>query len=143
MASLNKVMLIGNIGQDIELKYTQSGQPITTLSIATSETFTRDNERITKTEWHKAVVFGKLAEICSKFLKKGSMIYLDGSLSTRKWQDKNGVDRYTTEILAQSVKFLGKKDDNQDGAKKTDNANENSSDYENIQATDYNEIVPF
>jgi single-strand DNA-binding protein len=111
MASLNKAMLIGNLGKDPEMKYMPSGKAVVNFSIATSEQWKDKNsgEKQEKTEWHNIVVFDKLAEICGKYLKKGSTVYIEGKLQTRKWTDKNGVDRYTTEILAHEMKMMGGK----------------------------------
>lgn len=101
MSSLNNVQLIGNLGRDPEIRHTNSGDPVAQLSVATSEKWTDRNsgEKREKTEWHRVVVFGKLAGICEQYLRKGSKVYLSGKLTTRKWQDQNGQDRYTTEVV--------------------------------------------
>ena len=108
MSFVNKVTIMGNLGQDPELKNTNSGQAVATMSVATNEKWKdksgQDQER---TEWHRVQVWGKTAENCAKYLKKGSKIYAEGKLQTRSWDDKDGVKRYTTEIVAQSVQFLG------------------------------------
>lgn len=110
---LNKVMLIGRLGRDPELRYTQNGSPVTTLNIATDEAYTdKDGNRVERTEWHRVVVFQRQAENCATYLSKGSLAYVEGSLQTRKWQDQQGQDRYTTEIKAQRVQFLDRKGDN-------------------------------
>lgn len=110
MANLNKVLLVGRIGRDIELKYTQAGSAIANLSIATDESYTgQDGNKVQKTEWHRVVVYGKQAENCANYLHKGSMIFVEGSLSTRKWQNKQGQDQYVTEVKAQRVLFLESK----------------------------------
>ncbi|WP_343192566.1 single-stranded DNA-binding protein [Buchnera aphidicola (Taiwanaphis decaspermi)] len=98
---INKVILIGNLGQDPDVRYMPNGKAVTNLTVATSENWKdkKTGERKEKTEWHKIVIFGKLAEIAGQYLKKGSQVYLEGSLQTRKWQDQNGNDRYTTEII--------------------------------------------
>ena len=107
---LNKVMIIGRLGRDPELRYTQSGMPVCNMSIATDESYVdRDGNKVEKAEWHSVVVFQKQAENCANYLGKGSMVYVEGSLQTRKWQDKQGQDRYSTEIKAQFVKFLNRK----------------------------------
>jgi len=98
---VNKVILIGNVGNDPDVKYTQNGGAVTNLTIATSETW-RDKatgEQRDKTEWHRVVLFGKTAEIAGEYIRKGSKVYIEGQLQTRKWQDKDGVDRYTTEVV--------------------------------------------
>ncbi|MFV0422210.1 single-stranded DNA-binding protein [Oleidesulfovibrio sp.] len=110
--SLNKVMIIGRLGADPELKYTQSGTPVARLRIATSETYTdREGNRQETTEWHTVVVFQRQAENCANYLSKGSMVYVEGSITTRQWQDKDGQNRYATEIKGQRVQFLDRKSD--------------------------------
>ena len=108
---LNKVQIIGRLGRDPELRYSQSGPPVCTLSVATDEGYTdRDGKKVERTEWHRVVLYSKAAENCNQFLKKGSLVYVEGSLQTRKWQDQQGQDRFSTEIKAQRVQFLDKKD---------------------------------
>ena len=113
MASVNKVILIGNLGRDPELKSMPSGQPVANFSIATSEKWKDKSTGETKeqTEWHNIIMFGKLAEIAGQYLKKGSSVFIEGRLQTRKWQDKTGQDRYTTEIIANEMKMLGSRGD--------------------------------
>ena len=107
---LNKVMIIGRLGRDPELKYTPSGMPIANLNIATDESYVdKDGNKVDRTEWHRVVVFQRAAENCSNFLGKGSLVFVEGSLQTRKWQDQQGQDRYTTEIKANRVQFLDRK----------------------------------
>ena len=106
--AINKVILIGNLGKDPEVRYSPSGQAVCNLSIATSESWTDKNgQKQEKTEWHRVVVFSKLAELCAQYLQKGRQAYIEGKLQTRSWQDKDGQTRYTTEVVAQSVQFLG------------------------------------
>jgi single-strand DNA-binding protein len=108
MASINKVILIGNLGADPETRYTASNDAVTNIRIATTETWKdKSGEKQERTEWHNVVFFGKLAEIAGEYLKKGRQVYVEGSLRTRKWQDKNGQDRYTTEVVASDMKMLG------------------------------------
>jgi single-strand DNA-binding protein len=108
MGSVNKVILVGNLGADPELKYTTSNRPVCNLSIATNEVWKdKAGEKQERVEWHRVNVWGDQAENCHKFLAKGRMVYLEGKLQTRKWQDKEGKDRYTTEIVADRVVFLG------------------------------------
>ena len=110
MASVNKVILVGNLGKDHEIRYMTSGDAVCNFSIATSESWKDKNgEKIEKTEWHNISTFKKLAEICGEYLKKGSSVYIEGKLQTRKWQDKEGKDRYTTEIIADRMQMLGGK----------------------------------
>ncbi len=101
---VNKVILIGNLGNDPDVRYTPNGSAVANLSVATSESWKDRNTGQTqeKTEWHRVVIFGKLAEIAQQFLRKGSKVYLEGKLQTRKWQDQQGQDRYTTEIVVDS-----------------------------------------
>ena len=115
MASVNRVILIGNLGKDPETRYAPSGDAVTNITVATTETWKdkATGEKREATEWHRVVFFGKLAEIAGQYLKKGSQVYLEGKLKTRKWQDKDGADRYTTEINADEMKMLGGKGDGQ------------------------------
>ena len=101
MAGINKVILVGNLGAKPEVKYASNGNAITNLSVATSESWTDKNtgQKQEKTEWHRVSLFGKLAEIAGQYLDKGSKVYVEGKLQTRKWQDKSGADRYTTEVV--------------------------------------------
>ena len=106
---LNKVMLIGNLGADPEIRYTGSGSAVANVSLATAESW-RDREsgeQQERTEWHRVVFFSRLAEIVSEYLRKGSQIYVEGRIQTRKWQDRDGNDRYTTEIVANEMQMLG------------------------------------
>jgi single-strand DNA-binding protein len=108
MASLNKVFLIGNLGKDPEIRYTQTSQAVANFSIATTDTWNdKQGERQERTEWHNIVVWGKQAENCAEYLKKGRPVHVEGRLQTRTWEDKNGQKRYTTEIVADRVTFLG------------------------------------
>lgn len=108
MSSLNKVMLIGHTGDDVKMHYFEGGGCIGRFPLATNETYTNKttNERITNTEWHNIIVRNKAAEICEKYLKKGDMIYVEGRIKTRKWQDESGMDRYSTEIQCTDFTFL-------------------------------------
>ena len=108
MASINKVILIGNLGRDPELRYTQSGQAVANFSLATTDRFSnREGERQERTEWHRVTVWGKTAENCAQYLNKGRSVYVEGRLQTREWEDKEGQKRRTTEVIAQTVQFLG------------------------------------
>jgi len=107
-ASVNKVILVGNLGQDPEVRYTPSGSAVANFSIATNESWKgKDGQDQERTEWHKIVVWGKQAENCGEYLSKGRTVYIEGRLQTRDWTDKEGVKRYTTEIVANTVQFLG------------------------------------
>ncbi len=112
MASVNKVILVGNLGADPETRYAPSGDAICNIRLATTESWKdkQSGERREATEWHRVTFYGKLAEIAGQYLKKGSQVYIEGSLRTRKWQDQNGQDRYTTEIRADEMKMLGSRD---------------------------------
>ena len=106
---INKVILVGNVGKDPETRYMPNGKAVTNFSIATSDGWTdkQTGDKQERTEWHNVVLFEKLAEIASQYLRKGSQVYIEGSLRTRKWQDKEGKDRYTTEIVGREMQMLG------------------------------------
>jgi len=106
---VNKAILIGNLGADPELRSTSSGTPVANFRIATSETYTtREGQRETRTEWHRIVTFGRLAEICGQYLKKGKQVYVEGRIQTRDWEDQSGNKRYTTEIVCNQMQMLGR-----------------------------------
>ena len=108
MASVNKVILIGNLGKDPETRYMSNGEAVTNITLATTDTWKdRNGEKQEKTEWHRVTFYRKLAEIAGEYLKKGRPVYVEGRLETRKWTDKSGADRYTTEIIANEMKMLG------------------------------------
>jgi len=120
--SVNKVILLGNLGKDPEVRYMTSGEAITTITLATSENWKdKSGEKQEKTEWHRIVFFGKLAEIAGEYLKKGRQVYVEGKLQTRKWQDKEGQDRYTTEIVAKEMTLLGGKSSSADSFEVVEN----------------------
>jgi single-strand DNA-binding protein len=108
---VNKVILVGNLGKDPETRYMPSGSAVTNLTLATSESWKdkQSGEQQERTEWHKVAMFGRLAEIAAEYLRKGSQVYIEGKLRTRKWQDKEGKDRWTTEIVADEMQMLGSK----------------------------------
>jgi len=112
MASINKVILIGNLGRDPELRYTPSGSAVCNVSLATTRNWkNRDSgDKVEETEWHRVVFYDRLAEIAGEYLKKGRPVYVEGRLKTRKWQDKEGRDTYTTEIIAEQMQLLGGRD---------------------------------
>ena len=108
MAGVNKVILVGNLGRDPEIRYTPGGQAVANFTLATSESFNnREGKREERTEWHRIVVWGKTAENCAQYLSKGRTVYIEGRLQTREWEDKEGQKRRTTEVVAQTVQFLG------------------------------------
>jgi single-strand DNA-binding protein len=107
MAGINKVILVGNLGKDPEVRHTPNGQAVANFSVATSESWTdKGGQKQERTEWHRVVAWGKLAELCGKYLSKGRQCYIEGKLQTRAWDDKDGGKRYTTEIIASTVQFL-------------------------------------
>jgi len=108
---INKVILVGNLGGDPEVRYTPAGAAVANLTVATSETWKDkvNGERKEKTEWHRVILFNRLGEIAGEYLKKGSKVYIEGRLQTRKWQDKSGADRYTTEIIGSELQMLDSK----------------------------------
>ena len=111
MASLNKVLLIANLGKDPEVRYTASGTAVASFSLATSEKIkNKGGEWEERTEWHNVILWGRLAEIAGEYLSKGKTVYIEGRLQTRKWQDKDGKDRYTTEIVGEKMQMLSRKD---------------------------------
>src|SRR5210317_1652265 len=103
---VNKVILIGNLGADPEVRYAQNGTAVANFRIATTETWKKEGEKEEQTEWHRVVTFGRLAEICGEYLSKGSKVYIEGRIQTRKWEDRDGNPRYTTEIVAREMKML-------------------------------------
>jgi single-strand DNA-binding protein len=109
MASINKVILIGNLGRDPEVRYTPNGAAICNITIATSRNWKDKNtgDKVEETEWHRVVFYDRLAEIAGEYLKKGRPVYVEGRLKTRKWQDKDGKDNYTTEVVAENMQLLG------------------------------------
>lgn len=153
---INKVILIGNLGQDPEVKYMPSGDAVANISIATSESWKDKNtgEKKEKTEWHRVAIFGKTAEIAGEYLRKGSKVYIEGQLQTRKWQDQNGQDRYTTEVVIRpfngSMQMLGGKGEQganqnhspqQQPAPRPQNQQEPQQQYSDMP--DFDESIPF
>lgn len=117
MSGLNKVMLLGNLGADPEVKYTSSGSSVCNFTLATSDSWTdKSGKKQDKTEWHRIVVWSKLAELCGEYLSKGRQVFLEGKIQTRSWEDREGNKRYTTEIVASDVKFISvpKKENSED-----------------------------
>lgn len=119
MAGINKVIIVGNLGNDPEIRTMPNGEMIANIGVATSESWTDKNsgEKKTQTEWHRIVIYRKLAEIAAQYLHKGSQVYVEGRLKTRKWQDSNGQDRYTTEIQGDNLQMLGGRQDEPKQAK--------------------------
>ncbi len=112
MASVNKAIIVGNLGRDPEMRYTQNNTPVATFSVATTDQWSDKNgERQERTEWHRVVAWARLAEICGQYLQKGKQVYIEGRLQTREWEDKTGQKRYTTEIVAREMQMLGRAGD--------------------------------
>ena len=118
MASINKVILIGNLGKDPEVRYTPNGAAICNITLATTRSWKNKDsgDKVEETEWHRVVFYDRLAEIAGEYLKKGRPVYVEGRLKTRKWQDKEGVDKYTTEIVADNMQLLGGREGGEPGA---------------------------
>lgn len=113
MSSLNKAMIIGRLGADPDVRYTQSNTAVATMNVATNERYTDSNgEKKERTEWHRVVAWGRLAEICQQYVKKGSLVYFEGPIQTREWEDKEGQKRYTTEVKALTMQMLDSRDGN-------------------------------
>lgn len=114
MAGVNKAIVVGNLGADPEVRSTQSGTQVATFNVATTETYNDSSgQRQERTEWHRIVAFGRLGEICGQYLHKGKQVYIEGRIQTRKWQDKDGHDRWTTEIVCREMQMLGRAGDGQ------------------------------
>ena len=115
MAGVNKVILVGNLGKDPEVKYLDNGVAVANFSLATTENYkNKEGEKVSQTEWHNIVLWRGLAEIAEKYLKKGASVYIEGKIKTRKWEDKDGVTRYNTEILTDNMTMLGGKRDSKE-----------------------------
>lgn len=147
MASVNKAIIVGNLGQDPELKYSASGDAIVNFSVATTESWKDKNtgEKKEQTEWHRCVAYRKLAEIIGQYVKKGSSIYIEGKLKTRKWEDKNGVERYTTEIVVDEMQMLGGKQEGgqQQSAPRQQEPQRNAQGAQRPSFEDLSDDIPF
>lgn len=148
---VNKVILIGNLGRDPEVRYSPNGQAIANVTLATSESWKDKNsgEKQERTEWHRVVFFGRLAEIAGEYLKKGAQIYVEGRLQTRKWQDKDGNDRYTTEVVATEMQMLGPRGggagvaNDSPGLEQGEAAAARSATAKNATGADFDDDIPF
>ena len=140
MAGINKVIIVGNLGNDPEIRTMPNGEAVANISVATSEAWTDKNtgERREVTEWHRIVFYRKLAEICGQYLKKGAQVYIEGRLRTRKWQDQNGQDRYTTEIQGDVMQMLGTRPQSADGAN-----NPQPMPQQDASASAFDDSIPF
>lgn len=137
---INKVILIGNVGKDPEVRHLDSGVAVASFPLATSETYkNKENQKVTNTEWHNIVVWRGLADVAEKYVKKGNPLYIEGKIRTRSWDDKDGVKRYTTEIVADNMQMLGTKQSNEEAASAPENIS--TEDIENIPAED--DDLPF
>ena len=140
MSSVNKALIIGNLGQDPEIKYTQSGSTVANLSVATSERWKDKNtgEQKEQTEWHRVVVFGRLAEIAEQYLKKGSKVFIEGKIQTRDWEDAEGNKKYTTEVVAREMTMLDSRASTDSSASSSDNSAKDTAKDDNFE-----EDIPF
>lgn len=134
---LNKVILIGRLGANPETRFSQNGSQVTTIRLATTRMDKKDGQKQEETEWHRVVFYQKLAEVVSTYLKKGDSIYLEGRIKTKKWQDNNGLDRYTTEIIAETMNMLGGKNIPQNGTDREEMKKSQN------QEPDYDLEIPF
>lgn len=140
MAGINKVIIVGHLGNDPEMRSMPNGEAVANISVATSEAWTDKNtgERREVTEWHRIIFYRKLAEICGQYLKKGAQVYIEGRLRTRKWQDQNGQDRYTTEIQGDVMQMLGTRPQSADGAN-----NSQPMPQQDASANAFDDSIPF
>lgn len=144
MAGINKVIIVGRLGNDPEVKTLSSGQSVARFSIATSESWTgKDEQRQERTEWHRVVVWNKLAELCGKYLTKGRQVYAEGRLQTSSWEDQQGQKRYTTEVIANTVEFLGSRDQQPQPTQVGSNATTSTQDFGAEPSFDGAEEMPF
>ncbi len=144
MSGVNKVILIGRLGKDPEVKAIGSGQTVARLTVATSETWVKDGQKQEKTEWHNITVWGKLAEICGKHLSKGRQVYIEGKLQTRSWEDQNGQKRYATDVVASTVQFLGAAGESTSrGSSNSSNDEYNFQDFGPEPSFNSNDEIPF
>jgi single-strand DNA-binding protein len=139
MAGINKVILVGNLGKDPEVRTLENGAKVANFTLATSESYkNREGQRVTQTEWHNIVLWRGLAEIAEKYLRKGNQVYIEGKIKTRSWDDKDGVKRYTTEILGDNLTMLGSRRDSEENA-----AAPSENDAPDSDAGEENDDLPF
>lgn len=148
MSGVNKVIILGNLGNDPDVKYMPNGDAVVNLSVATSETWKdkQSGEKREKTEWHRIVIFRKLGEIAANYLKKGSKVYLEGKLQTRKWQGQDGTDRYTTEIVANQMQMLDRKPEGNEEQTYQKQANQNAKQqqqHQQVTSGSFDDDIPF
>jgi single-strand DNA-binding protein len=143
-AGLNKAMIIGHLGRDPEVRYTEGGDAVANLAIATSESWKdKSGEKQERTEWHRVTAWGKLAEICGEHLKKGSQVYVEGKLQTRKYTDKDGVEKYTTEIRADQMRMLGRPRDGGGGEQQQSRPQQQQRAQASKKQDDFDDDIPF
>ena len=143
MASVNKVIVMGHLGRDPETRYTQSGDAVTNMSVATSEQWKdKQGEKQERTEWHRIVLFGRQAEVAGEYLKKGSMCYVEGKLATRKYTDKDGIERYSTEIVVDRLQLMGDGRKREEEAPAKEPAAKTSS-AKRTKTDDFDDDIPF
>lgn len=145
MSGVNKVILVGHLGKDPEVRHLEGGATVVNFTLATTETYTRDGRKVEQTEWHNVVMWRGLAEIAAKYLQKGKLVYVEGKLRTRSYDDRDGNKRYVTEIVADNFNMLGRKSDNENGANQsTSSQNPSKSDDQMIGMNDNTEDdLPF
>ncbi len=143
MAGINKVIIVGRLGNNPELKTLSPGNMVTTFSVATSESWVKDGQKQERTEWHRVVVWGKQAENCAKYLSKGRQVYVEGKLQTRQWEDQQGQKKYSTEVVAQNVQFLGSTSENATTTSSSQNEGFESQDFGPEPKFDANDEIPF
>ncbi|MBN8537027.1 MAG: single-stranded DNA-binding protein [Deltaproteobacteria bacterium] len=143
MAGINKVIIVGRLGNNPELKTLSPGNMVTTFSVATSESWVKDGQKQERTEWHRVVVWGKQAENCAKYLSKGRQVYVEGKLQTRQWEDQQGQKKYSTEVVAQNVQFLGSTSENATTTSSSQNEGFEAQDFGPEPKFDANDEIPF
>src|SRR4051794_30267725 len=141
MSGINKVILIGHLGKDPEMRYLEGGVSVTSFPLATSETFNKDGQKVEQTEWHNIAMWRGLADVAGKFLQKGKLVYIEGKLRTRSFEDKEGVKKYTTEIVAENFTMLGRKSDFEDNSSRQSSRNPNNND--NLTSSAAADDLPF
>lgn len=143
MAGINKVIIVGRLGNNPDLKTLSPGNMVTTFSVATSESWVKDGQKQERTEWHRVVVWGKQAENCAKYLSKGRQVYVEGKLQTRQWEDQQGQKKYSTEVVAQNVQFLGSTSENATTTSSSQNEGFEAQDFGPEPKFDANDEIPF
>ena len=143
MAGINKVIIVGRLGNNPDLKTLSPGNMVTTFSVATSDSWVKDGQKQERTEWHRVVVWGKQAENCAKYLSKGRQVYVEGKLQTRQWEDQQGQKKYSTEVVAQNVQFLGSTSENATTTSSSQNEGFEAQDFGPEPKFDANDEIPF